>query len=762
MIRRHPNQPTDTLTCYMTTIKISIFFFLLTCTGVKANVIIVDSTHYSEVLGEYRHYRIFLPSDYHENTQKEYPAIYFYHGWSERYFGSLKRENNSSGKISKEEKDMIEMVEKYSVIVIQPDGYNAEPDDPYYLRPYNIGPVETYRQFPLYFPELIQFIDENYKTIPDRQNRAIAGFSMGGFMAYWLAGKYPDLISAAGSFCGSPEFVVGPKNFPIEYYHGNMQENYGGVRLRLNYGEEDFIRAYQKDLIKIFKNTLKDFEYESYPGGHGRVGMDDMFDFFARSFKNPLDMPKEWNHIDVYPDFEVWDYLVSTNRNVPGFTILKNVGINGFRSSIRSFLPDGETMNRFGLEILTAPVYEPNMDYVLKIYDYSIGILTNKIIRSDRAGRLKIALHGGVHEVGIFKSGEKVAKPVIHSVLVNPEQGVASEKINTLKIRWLNKGNVNLINARVKISTFSEEVEIISYEKKLKDLLSDEPNPKLATVTFKVIDPDASVVKFDVTITGGEGQHWDRSILVSVLSDKNLNKPFEIADGRKFTYLAHGVDTVTSIIGNGNGDGQLNPGETFAIMVKDQGIFRLTQLYSLSSYLNLDNSASRKSDSWSPFDHVGASFKYSIPTVSSDIPIGTDLDLFVEYWIPKYPDHVILKNITTLSVSGKDETPPYVDHVWVKDNNTLAAKLVDGGKIESIHVRIISSDEPELIIRDQLNDKGVLGDGVKGDGVYSKKVKVPIFGSYYVELKVMDRYGNLQVTQVPDSVIFYGRRLYND
>ncbi len=51
-------------------------------------VTIIDSRHYSNVFGEIRNYRIFLPPGYYESPQKRYPVIYFYHGWSQRYFGS--------------------------------------------------------------------------------------------------------------------------------------------------------------------------------------------------------------------------------------------------------------------------------------------------------------------------------------------------------------------------------------------------------------------------------------------------------------------------------------------------------------------------------------------------------------------------------------------------------------------------------------------------------------------------------------------------
>src|SRR5207237_10530586 len=101
----------------------------------------------------------------------------------------------------------------HDVIVVKWDGYNPRTPDEKYPRPYNISPVETTRQFPLYFPELVDYIDTNYRTIADREHRATSGLSMGGLMSFWVSGKYPDLVSSASNFMGSSEFLVRPLDF---------------------------------------------------------------------------------------------------------------------------------------------------------------------------------------------------------------------------------------------------------------------------------------------------------------------------------------------------------------------------------------------------------------------------------------------------------------------------------------------------------------------------------------------------------------------
>jgi S-formylglutathione hydrolase FrmB len=57
--------------------------------------------------------------------------------------------------------------------------------------------------------ELVRFIDSRYRTLADRQHRGIAGLSMGGYGAVWLAARHPELWSAVVSHSGvlSPLYV---------------------------------------------------------------------------------------------------------------------------------------------------------------------------------------------------------------------------------------------------------------------------------------------------------------------------------------------------------------------------------------------------------------------------------------------------------------------------------------------------------------------------------------------------------------------------
>jgi len=158
-----------------------------------------DLTHFSNVFGHNKFYRIYLPEGY-SSGDRRYPVIYFFHGWGGRHF----KDDNALL-----EYDMIgDLVDKYQVILVMWDG-NIEENEP---RPYNIGNHKDIRyqvQMKDYFPELVNFIDTAYRTINQRNQRGIIGFSMGGIMSFFLAGKYPDKVCAAVNLAGTPEFFIG-------------------------------------------------------------------------------------------------------------------------------------------------------------------------------------------------------------------------------------------------------------------------------------------------------------------------------------------------------------------------------------------------------------------------------------------------------------------------------------------------------------------------------------------------------------------------
>jgi len=365
-----------------------------------ADAAIVDCVHDSAVFNEQRHYRIFLPPAY-ASTDRRYPVIYWFHGHGERYNkGPASKEYDQGSDYGGD--NIAHFVATHDVLVVKWDGYNPRKPGEDYPRPYNIGPVETDRQFALYFPELVAYIDAHYRTIADRDHRATSGISMGGFMSFWIAGKYPDLVSSASNFMGSPEFVVGPREFPVEYSHDVMAGNYDGVRTRLVTGSRDFIQFYHRRMNLLW--TQPSHETEDFDFDHGVPALAKTLAFHMEAFEYPLPQPHVWSHADVYPTFSVWDWTVQTDRKKPGFTWLESASHTGFHSVVREWLPRGKIVPGIHVRIVTAPYYRKNQ----RVPVTTIRLRDNKIEQrhefADANGRLEFQLDGDDYQVTIGKN----------------------------------------------------------------------------------------------------------------------------------------------------------------------------------------------------------------------------------------------------------------------------------------------------------------------------------------------------------------------
>jgi S-formylglutathione hydrolase FrmB len=138
----------------------------------------------SQTLGAPERYSVFLPPSFSKAPARTYPVIYFLHGlnndetsWTVDRYGNIQNALDqmiSSGKIPE-------------LIMVHPRG-----DSSFYCN-YIDG---TKRYEDLVTQELVSYMETNYRAAKGRENRAIAGTSMGGYGALKIAMKYPDRYAA--------------------------------------------------------------------------------------------------------------------------------------------------------------------------------------------------------------------------------------------------------------------------------------------------------------------------------------------------------------------------------------------------------------------------------------------------------------------------------------------------------------------------------------------------------------------------------------
>jgi enterochelin esterase family protein len=68
--------------------------------------------------------------------------------------------------------------------------------------------------------EIIPMVDSTYRTIPDREHRAMAGLSMGAFQTFQIVLNHPDAFSAIGAFSGGAGGITNLQTA----YHGLLAD----------------------------------------------------------------------------------------------------------------------------------------------------------------------------------------------------------------------------------------------------------------------------------------------------------------------------------------------------------------------------------------------------------------------------------------------------------------------------------------------------------------------------------------------------------
>jgi enterochelin esterase-like enzyme len=600
-----------------------------------------DHVHYSQVFKADKPYRIYLPDDYRQSG-KRYPVIYYLHG------------NKGDHRLQYD--SLANLVRSSAVIVVALNGRSMEKDE----RPYNVGyhsNINYQVQFKDYFLEVMHYIDSAYRTMPDRAHRAVMGHSMGGFMSFFLAGKYPELIGTAVNAKGSAEFFVGYPNNHSLYSWRYLFKNFHGVRLRFHIGspKEELVHLNTEVLHGALKEKGLDFTYKFYPGPHDMSygEFKEGFDFIINSFHHPLPDPGRWSHIDSYPSFSVWGYRVSSNLHQPGFIELNGVTKGGFEVTSRKWEPDGRTIPGVQITVTTAPVYQPKTVYSVLDYNEATNTKTVSAVTSDDSGRISLNLNNQPHQIGIHKSNEAADIALLNYKVNNKGIFLDNKKESTLKLHFLNRGGKNTEALKITLSTDEKNVSIANPVVDAPAIRKEEDS--WLPVDFKVTasneptkDGSPFRVRFNLRITDKKGSSWIEEFDVPVFYDVPEFDDIGIDDGD------------SEIFGSGNGDNIADPGETVMIYQHSNR----TRLFYDDPYIDDE----RLYDELQP-DKWGDGYALSsLIHISKDCPVGHEIKFLAYYEIKEWK--TIKRNVTwgyfTITV-GKPEKE--------KDNLQYAGRI---------------------------------------------------------------------------------------
>jgi enterochelin esterase-like enzyme len=189
-----------------------------------------DVWYHSSVTGTWRHALVYLPPDYDAQTKTRYPVLYLQHGGGENETGWIRQ-----GKANFILDNLIASGSTKPMIVVMADGYASRAG---YVVPDLTGKQFGSPEFAKVMQErmsafeddmtqaLIPFVEKTFRTIPDRDHRAMAGLSMGGMQTFQVTFDHLDLFSYIGGFSGAGNpFLAGNNKFDVKTaYHGALAD----------------------------------------------------------------------------------------------------------------------------------------------------------------------------------------------------------------------------------------------------------------------------------------------------------------------------------------------------------------------------------------------------------------------------------------------------------------------------------------------------------------------------------------------------------
>ena len=148
---------------------------------------------------------VITPDAYKQKS--DFPVLYLLHGYSDNYAGWVNK-----APIIKELADL------YDIIIVCPDGAFGS----WYFD----SPVDAGFRFETFVSkELVDWVDNTYKTLKKREARAITGLSMGGHGGLYLGFRHQDVFGACGSMSGGVDIRPFPNNWDLPKRLGSQREN---------------------------------------------------------------------------------------------------------------------------------------------------------------------------------------------------------------------------------------------------------------------------------------------------------------------------------------------------------------------------------------------------------------------------------------------------------------------------------------------------------------------------------------------------------
>ncbi len=175
----------------------------------------------SKITNEWRRCFVYTPPGYEKNQKSRYPVLYLQHGSGEDETGW-----GVQGKANIILDNLIGDKRALPMIIVMDNGYASKPSrmsQPIAGAP-GKGPGIFSAFEEVLLNEIIPMMDHTYRTLPDREHRAMAGLSMGANQTIQITMKNLDTFAWIGAFSGTSNFPGTAQLDPATFSNGIFKD----------------------------------------------------------------------------------------------------------------------------------------------------------------------------------------------------------------------------------------------------------------------------------------------------------------------------------------------------------------------------------------------------------------------------------------------------------------------------------------------------------------------------------------------------------
>jgi len=212
--------------------------------------LVSQKLYFSKITNSWRHCFVYTPADYDKNNMNRYPVLYLQHGSGEDETGW-----SVQGKANLILDNLIADKKALPMIIVMDNGYasKAVGQDSSQNRvstPTGIGIFSAFED--VMIKEIIPMIDASYRTLADRDHRAMAGLSMGSNQTIQITMNNLDKFAYIGGFSGTSNYPNTTLIDPVTFMGGKFRDG-----------------AALNSQIKLFWLGLGTNEPDPFPGSVG-------------------------------------------------------------------------------------------------------------------------------------------------------------------------------------------------------------------------------------------------------------------------------------------------------------------------------------------------------------------------------------------------------------------------------------------------------------------------------------------------------------